>query len=138
MTLPQLVADHDGPRVIHTLWCREHVNYDPVNSPADGCCTMPFDLDFVSVARNTDDARTATVDLWFAALGADEETEKTAYIGFDGSEHDTHGLQPWKLVPLAYAMLAAEAQSRGASEQAQAFMAIARDAISAHLAEVAA
>jgi hypothetical protein len=137
MSLPRLVGDHDDPRILHSLWCREHVNYDPERSPEHGCCTMPFEVEF-PVRAVGDDEASAKVELWFAASEVDASPAGVAYVSFGPSDHDACSVEAWKLVPVAYAMLAAEAQSRGETERAERFMAFARTAVSAHLAEVAA
>lgn len=136
MTLPQLVGDHDDPRILHSLWCREHVNYDPERSPQHGLCTMPFEVEFPG-AVGIESVRSAKLDLSFAAADAAAQHESTfGFLAINGGSELQ--IEAWKLVPVAYTMLAAEAQSRGETEQAERFMAFARTAVSAHLTEVAA
>jgi anti-sigma regulatory factor (Ser/Thr protein kinase) len=133
MDMPGLVADHDDPRILHSLWCREHVNCDPVGSPEYGLCTAPFEVEFPGSA-GPESVRSSRVDLSFSAVDLASHHEPTyGFLAINGGSELQ--IEAWKLAPIGYAMLAAAAQARGESEAAQAFMATARDAIAEHAAE---
>lgn len=131
--MPQLVVDHDDPRIRHSLWCQEHTNEDPIGSPAYGVCTAPVELDFHEAAQGTDDSAFVSATLEFAASNLEfGYPGDIVYVAFNRSGHNPQALLPWKCVPLAFALLAANARSRGDEETANSFARVAQSAIDHH------
>lgn len=130
---PRLVQDHAGQQIPHAPWCREHVNYDPERSPLDGCCSDPIDLEFGPIAKGYSDVTAARVSVWACVKEQDRQpSTDVVWIGFNGSEYGDAGIAPWKCVPLAFALLAADAQARGDEASARSFRQMAQSAVAQH------
>lgn len=133
MSLPQLVTDHDDQGIPHIPWCTEHVNYDADRSPLDGSCTVPIDLAFGPIAPGHEDVNAARVSLWACVKEQDREiSTDVVFVGFNGSGCDETGIAPWKCVPLAFALLSANARALGDEESAESFARLAQSAIEQH------
>jgi hypothetical protein len=126
-TLPALIADPGDPRIRHALWCKKHVNEDADRSPEYGVCTTPFTLEFPRDGKPGDDVASATADLWFSAADLDTDfPAEVVYLSFNGNDHLAVGVDPSKLIPLAYMLMAAAAKARGDEQAAESFMVFAR------------
>jgi len=135
--MPRLHLDEADLQIPHTAWCREHVNYDPERSPLDGCCSDPIDLEFGPIPQGLSDVTAARVNLWVTMAERDREiSTDVVWLGFNGSESNDVGIAPWKCRPLAFALLAADAQARGDEESASSFQQMARSAIEQHTGDL--
>jgi hypothetical protein len=129
-TLPDLLA---ALPVRHFPWCTAHQD-DVASGPASELCTTAYALAFPVTGRYTDDVRQAVVGL----CGSRSDVERgipvpLATITLNGC--DTRELEPWKLVPLAYLLLAAHARATGDVVRARTFQRAAADAADGRDAE---
>lgn len=130
-SLPQLVVDHDDPRILHTLWCVEHQDDDVF--PTDGACTKPFEVEFPTPAFS-ESLRTVKAELSFSTIDlqfSGDNDPTWVMLTANGRSFDMQ-MEAWQAVPTAYLLLAAEAQYRGAEETANSFARMAQSAIDHH------
>lgn len=120
----------------HFPWCVNHDYNCDDPDPRAQLCRAEFGLDFTS-ATDRDEVKTVEVELSGSQLDVENgHPVPTASIGYNGFTPDRE-IATWKLVPIAYALLAAEARSRGDKSLATAFMDAAEGVVSAHYIETA-
>lgn len=133
-TLQDMYAAVDAAAQDHFQWCSDH-DYVNEPDPRTQLCRTTYALEFPKTDGCSDDVSAITVDL----AGSQSDVEHgfpvpQASIGFNGGfgERD---FAPWKLQPIAFALLAAHARAAGDEARARAFMDAAQNAITEHVSQ---
>lgn len=131
-TIQDMHAAVDAAAQAHFEWCTDH-DYENETDPEVQLCRSVFALNLESADH--DDVSTIAVTL--AGSHTDELygfPVPQASIGINGRPADFE-IAPWKLTPIAFALLAAQARAEGDEDRARAFMDAAQAAITEHASE---
>jgi len=133
--MPDLVKQVlDGARP-HFDWCNPPEHDYETPEPECQQCRSTTTLAFPDLDERGDEVSSFAVELVSCPADAAHGVQPLAAIAFNG-QIPGYNMPPWKLVPLAMALLAAEARSRGDVEMERAYLDAANSAIDARVAEL--